>query len=92
MATAGAPWLSRGGGDGADATTARPADEGRSGWWPPEAMLAALGERWLLPGRHRRTASMEARQGWIWSGMLKVTSATMAALAIVEATEAGSSA
>jgi hypothetical protein len=33
---------------------------------------------------------MEARQGWIWRGMLKVTRATMAALAIVEAMEGGS--
>jgi hypothetical protein len=43
-----------------------------------------------LPGRQRRTASMEARQGWICKGMLKVTKATMAALAMVEAMDAGS--
>ncbi len=85
MATTGAPWLSTAAG------AEEPPAEGRSGWLPAAA-LEELGERWLplLPGRQRRTASMEARQGWIWRGMLKVTRATMAALAMVEATEGGS--
>jgi hypothetical protein len=78
---AGAPWLSSADGEAAD---------GRSGWLP-DAVLETLGDRLVLPpGRQRRTASMEARQGWIWRGMLKVTRATMAALAIVEAMEGGS--
>jgi len=53
-------------------------------------LLETLEERWPLPGRQRSTASMEARQGWICSGMLKVTRATIAALAIVDAIDGGS--
>src|SRR5438034_11575837 len=40
-------------------------------------------------GRHRRIASSDARHGWICSGIEKVTSTTIAALAMVEATEGG---
>ena len=83
MATTGAPWLS---------SVVSWLEDGRRGWFPEvtEEEEPLVDGRLFLPGRQRRTASTEARQGWIWRGMLKVTRITIAALAIVEATDAGS--
>jgi hypothetical protein len=41
-------------------------------------------------GRHFRTASTEARQGWTWRGYENMTRTTMAARPMVDATAGGS--
>ena len=81
MCEAGAPWLSFAAG-GDDITDWPLGEDERPG--------AEVGRREYLFGRHFRTASMEARQGWTCSGMLNVTRITIAALPIVEATDGGS--
>lgn len=66
-------------------------------WSPPRGEDAFREEGSLRPvrdwdreGRHRRTASRDARQGWTWRGMEKRTKMTMAAFPMVEATPVGS--
>lgn len=48
------------------------------------------GDSGRLFGRHFRTASTEALQGWTWRGYENITRITMAALATVALTEDGS--
>ena len=50
----------------------------------------AAGESELFVGRHLSTASMDALQGWTWSGYENRTSMTMAAFPIVELSDGGS--
>ena len=45
-----------------------------------------LGDSTLRLGRHLRTASTDALQGWTWSGYENITMITMAVLPIVDAT------
>jgi len=56
MATMGAPWLSR---------VVSWFEEGRRGWFPDvlDEEEPLVDGRLFLPGRQRRTASTEARQG-----------------------------
>ncbi|KAI5300386.1 hypothetical protein KEM55_007696 [Ascosphaera atra] len=63
--------------------------EGRSGCRCGEPFGEVVPFLSIDLGRHRKTASTLARQGWTCSGTLKTTSTTIAARAIVELSAGG---